>query len=320
MHPVPFAGPDDLLPIALRAEELGYDSVGGNDHMTTQQYVRTQFAAPPNFYELLITLAFAAARTSRIRVMTCLLVVPLRHVVVAAKQLATLDQLAGGRLVVGVGAGAYREEYQALFPDAPAVHRGHVVEEGIQAMRLLFTERRATFRGRYIRFEDVEAFPKPRQKPLPIFVGGNHPEARRRAGALADGWMPSILSPDELREGIRDVWRAAEAAGRDPGRIEIAPQFGVAIADSREEAERRFHASQLFHHFESLKDATLRGLPGQFKDRNIIGSADEICDKIRCYQEAGATMLPAITFVAESVTELHEQIERFGRGVLPAFA
>ncbi len=132
--------------------------------------------------------------------------------------------------------------------------------------------------------------------------------------------MPSILSPEELREGIRDVWRAAEAVGRDPGRIEIAPQFGVAIAGSHEEAARRFHASQLFHHFESLKNATLRGLPGEFKDRNLVGNADFICERIRQYREAGATMLPAITFVAESVTELREQIDRFGRDVLPNFS
>ncbi len=87
MHPVPFAGPQDLVPIALLAEELGYDSVGGNDHMTTQQYVRTQFATAPNYYELLITLTFVAARTSRIRLATCLLVLPLRDIVVAASSL-----------------------------------------------------------------------------------------------------------------------------------------------------------------------------------------------------------------------------------------
>jgi probable F420-dependent oxidoreductase len=320
MYPVPFAGPDDLLPMAMLAERLGYDSVGGNDHMTTQRYVREQFATPPNFYELVVTLAYVAARTTRIRLATCLLVLPLRHVVVAAKQLATLDQLSGGRLLVGVGAGAYREEYQALFPDVEGVHRGQLVEEGIAALRLLFTERRASFRGRHIHFEDVEAFPKPRQVPLPILVGGNHVEVRRRVGALGDGWMPSILTPEELRAGIEDIARAAEAAGRDPRAFEIAPQFAVAIASTHEEALKRFRASQLYHHFESLKDATLQGLGGSFEERNLIGSADAICEKIRRYQDAGATMLPAITFVATTTAELMEQIDRFGRDVIPAFA
>ena len=318
MYPIPFASPAESLRMALLAESLGYDSVWGNDHMTTQHYVRREFAAPPNFYDLLMMLCFLGARTTRIRLGTGILVLPLRHVVVAAKQTATLDQLSGGRLILGVGVGAYREEYEALFPDTVG-RRGTIVEEGIQALRRLFTERRVTFEGRYVRFRDVECFPKPAQDPLPIWAGGNAPEVRRRAGELADGWLPAVMSVEEVRSGVEEVRRAAEKARRDPGAIEIAPQFAVSIGRTREEATRRFRESQLYKHLESLKGSTLRDQTGGFEDRNLIGSPMEVCDRIEAYRKAGVTTLPALLFVANSVPEVLEAIDLFGRQVIPHF-
>src|SRR4029434_11083827 len=133
-----------------------------------QRYVQREFAEPPNFYEPLITFTWVAARTTRLKVGTCILVRPMRHMAVAAKQVATLDQLSNGRVILGVGTGAYREEYEALFPDARDARRGDIVDDGMRALRLLSTERRASSRGRHVRFEDVECFPKPRQSPLPM--------------------------------------------------------------------------------------------------------------------------------------------------------
>ncbi|HYB43030.1 MAG TPA: TIGR03619 family F420-dependent LLM class oxidoreductase, partial [Candidatus Methylomirabilis sp.] len=291
----------------------------GNDHMTTQRYVQREFPDPPSFYEPLITFSYVAARTSRLRLCTGILVLPMRHMVVAAKQVATLDQFSGGRVTLGVGTGAYREEYEALFPDARGVHRGSIVEEGMQALRLLFTERRATFRGRHVHFEDVESFPKPAQDPMPIYAGGNHPEVRRRAGELGQGWMPAVLSPEEIERGVEDIHRAARRAGRDGSKIDIAPQFAVSIGRTREEALRRFHASQLYQHLESLKGATLREQTGGYEQRNLIGSPEEICERIRVYQRAGVTTFSGMLFVARSVAEMHEAIELFGREVLPSF-
>ncbi len=156
MFPVPFATPDQVVEVARRAEALGYDSVWGNDHMTTQQYVRGEFSEPPNFWDILITYAFVAAATTRLRVGTAMIVLPLRRdIVVLAKQIATLDQFSGGRLEIGVGIGAYREEFEALHPDWK-VHRGDMVSEGIEALRTLFTERRASFEGKYYSFKDVD--------------------------------------------------------------------------------------------------------------------------------------------------------------------
>jgi probable F420-dependent oxidoreductase len=319
MYPVPFARPADILPTAMLCEQLGFDSVWGNDHMTTQRYVQREFADPPNFYEPLVTFTYVAARTTRLRLATGIIVLPMRHMAVLAKQVATLDQLSGGRVILGVGTGAYREEYEALFPDARDAHRGTLVDEGMRALRLLFTERRATFRGRYVRFEDVESYPKPVQRPLPIYAGGNHPEVRRRAGQYGEGWMPAVLSPDEIRAGVGDVHRAAEKAGRDGAAIDIAPQFAVSIGRTREDARRRFEASQLFKHLESLKRSTLRAQEGGFEERSLIGSPDEICERIRAYQEAGVTTFSGLLFVANAVPEMQDAIELFGREVLPNF-
>jgi probable F420-dependent oxidoreductase len=319
MYPVPFAKPSDILPTALLCEELGFDSVWGNDHMTTQRYVQQEFAEAPNFFEPLITFSYCAGRTTRLRFATGIIVLPMRNMPVLAKQVATLDQLSGGRLILGVGAGAYREEYEALFPDARGVRRGTIVDEGMQALRLLFTERKATFRGSTVHFEGVECFPKPAQDPMPIYAGGNHPEVRRRAGQYGQGWMPAVLSPEEIARGIEDVHRAAAAAGRDGAAIDIAPQFAVSIGRTRDEADRRFRGSQLFKHLESLKKSTLREQTGGFEQRNLIGSPEEISERIRVYERAGVTTCSGMLFVAGSVAEMREAIELFGREVLPNF-
>src|SRR6266849_3491364 len=229
MYPVPFAKPSDILPIALLCERLGFDSVWGNDHMSTQRYVQKEFSDPPNFFEPLITFSYCASRTATLKFATGIIVLPMRNMPVLAKQVATLDQLSGGRVILGVGTGAYREEYEALFPDARAARRGDITDEGMRALRLLFTERTATFRGRHVKFEDVECFPKPRQTLLPMYAGGNHAEVRRRAGEYGQGWMPAVLSPEEIRRGVEDVHRAAAKAGRDGATIDIAPQFACSI-------------------------------------------------------------------------------------------
>ena len=195
MYPVPFATPDDLVRLAQQAEKLGYHAVWGNDHMTTQRYVRRKLPRPPNFWEPLVTYAYLAAVTTTLRLGTGTLITPMRRdLVVLAKQVATLDHFSGGRLILGVGVGAYREEFEALHPGWK-VHRGALLEESIQALKHLLTQRAASWHGTYFRFEDVEMFPKPLQASLPIYVGGNHPQAYRRAARYGDGWLPAAMPP-----------------------------------------------------------------------------------------------------------------------------
>ena len=136
-YPIPFSDPEAVIRIAQHAEKLGYHSVWGNDHMTTQNYVRAEFETPPRFWEPLVTYAFVAAETTTLRFGTGILVLPMRHdIVVTAKQLCTLDHFSGGRLEIGVGIGAYREEFLALQPGT-RTPRGQIVDDKVDYGRAL---------------------------------------------------------------------------------------------------------------------------------------------------------------------------------------
>src|SRR5690606_12467245 len=147
-YPLPFAGPEEIIRVAQSAEQLGYHSVWGNDHITAPRYVRETFDQPPNFYEPLIVLAYIAASTRRIKLAPSVIVLPMREPVYLAKQVATLDVFSGGRFILGVGVGAYREEFEAIHPDlAPTAQRGQMVDESLEALVRLFREPVASFAG-----------------------------------------------------------------------------------------------------------------------------------------------------------------------------
>jgi probable F420-dependent oxidoreductase len=322
MYPVPFASPEQLIDIAQYAEKLGYDSVWGNDHMTTQRYVREEFATPPNFWEILITLSTIAANTRSIKVATGVLVPAMRRdIVVMAKQLATLDQFSGGRLLVGMGVGAYREEFEALNPGRE-VQRGEVLEESIQALRVLFTERVADWNGQYYAFSNVEMYPKPVQSPMPIYVGGNNPNAVRRAALYGQGWMGAGLPATQLQAHVSSLREIAAEHGRDPGGIDVAPQYSACIDSSHEMALRRFRGSQMYNHLASLKASTLKDQvkTGEaFEDTHLIGDCQTILEKIEKLREAGMTYLSGILFTANSPQEMKDQMQRFAEEVMPRF-
>ena len=262
-YPIPFSDPETIIRIAQAAEKFGYDLVWGNDHMTTQNYVRAEFPVPPRFWEPLMVYAFVLSNTKTLKVGTGILVLPMRRdIVVTAKQITTLDHFGKGRLEIGVGIGAYREEFKALQPDCK-LERGDIVEEGLQALRLLFAERVATFEGKYYRFKDVELYPKTFQKRIPIYVGGNNANNVRRAVAWGDGWLPAGMEVARLEVLVSEMRGMAEKAGRDPKTIEVAPQFIVHLGKTREEARTRYRESQMCKHIISLSQSTLQGTEGE---------------------------------------------------------
>jgi probable F420-dependent oxidoreductase len=320
MYPVPFISPEQLVDVAKLAEVCGYHSVWGNDHMTTQRYVRKEFNLPPNFWEVLITLSFVAAETKKLRVATGVLVPAMRRdIVVTAKQLATLDQFSKGRLMVGMGVGAYREEFESLNPDWH-VKRGDLLEESIQALQLLFSARNASWQGTYYRFEDVEMYPKPLQDPLPIYVGGNNINAIRRAAKYAQGWMGAGMPAHQLKPAITQLHDIARAAGRDPLSIDIAPQFVACIAKTHEDAIRLFRKSQMYNHLVSLSGTTLKDQVEtgvKFEEMDLIGTADDIIEKIEELRAVGVTHVSGLLFPANSITEFKEQIQWFAEAVIP---
>ncbi len=240
VNPVPFATPADFIRLAQEAERLGYDAVWGNDHITAAPYVRAAWADPPNFYEVLITLATVGAHTRRVRLGTAVLVLPLRDPVLVAKQAATLDRFTGGRVILGVGIGAYREEFRAQWPRCAAARRGDLLDEGLAALRLLLAQREASHAGPHYAFEKVELFPKPVQRPLPIYVGGHNEAAVARAARYGQGWLPGWRPFDEVKARTALLRRLTAEAGRDPREVEAAIQFTVMLGRSREEASARY--------------------------------------------------------------------------------
>ncbi|HEX3182934.1 MAG TPA: TIGR03619 family F420-dependent LLM class oxidoreductase [Beijerinckiaceae bacterium] len=317
-YPIPFSEPEAVIRIAQHAERLGYHSVWGNDHMTTQHYVRAEFPVAPRFWEPLITYAFVAAHTTTLRLGTGVLVLPMRRdIVVLAKQLATLDHFSGGRLEFGVGVGAYREEFEALWPDSKA-HRGDMVEEGVKAIQTLFGSRSASFEGKYYRFRDVELYPKPLQRQLPIYFGGNSEKHIRRVAESADGWIPAGMEPERLKGMVDSIRQLAAAAGRDPSKIAIAPQYVVHVAKTNEAAIARFRQSQMYKHLVSLGKSTLKAqksLP--MEDINLIGSPAAVIEKTERLKAAGVTHFLGLYFAANDVQELLDQMQLFAEEVTP---
>jgi probable F420-dependent oxidoreductase len=306
------------LRIAQHAEKLGYHSVWGNDHMSTQNYVRAEFPTPPRFWEILTTYAWLAAQTTTLRFGTGVLVLPMRRdIVVTAKQIATLDHLSGGRLEIGVGVGAYREEFEALWPGSKA-HRGDMVEEGVEALQLLFAGQATSFDGRYYKFKNVQFSPRPLQPRLPIYFGGNSPNHIRRIAKSGDGWIPAGMPAAQLRVLVDRLYEEVAANGRDPAKIHVAPQFVVHLGKTREAAVSRYKQSQMHKHLQSLGTSTLKDqarIP--MEDINLIGDVDTVVARAQELQAAGVTHFLGLYFAANDVQEVLDQMQLFAEEVMP---
>jgi probable F420-dependent oxidoreductase len=315
MHPIPFVQARDFVSLAQATERLGYDSVWANDHITTQRYVRELYPdTPPSFYEALVTLTAVGMTTERLRLGTALLVPPMREPVYLAKQVATIDQLTGGRFMLAVGIGAYREEFEAWNPRLGGSRRGEMMDEALAALNLLFTERAASFCGKHYAFKDVELFPKPLQQPYPIWVGGHNLEAVERAARWGHGWLPGWRPFEELRDRITLLRGRAAKLGRSPEAIEIAPQFSVYIANTLEDATDRYMKSGLVAHRQSLA-YTGRDLSRQI-EANLIGSPDVIRKKVERLRAIGVDHCCALMFPSNTITEMHEQMQWFAEAVI----
>ena len=320
IHTIPFVKPTDFVRLARLCERLGYDSVWGNDHITTQHYVRELFpGTPPNFYEPLVTMSMIAGATTTLRLGTALLVLPMREPVYLAKQIATLDQLSGGRFTLGVGIGAYREEFaaqSARLADGKA-RRGDLMDEGLEALHGLLTQPKFSFSGKYFEFRDIELAPKTVQ-PFPVYVGGHNLEAVERAARWGAGWLPAWRPMQEMKDRITLLRERTAAYGREPGAVEVAPQFSVTIAKTQEEAEAKHMASGLVAHRKSLA-YTGRDLSQQLA-MNLVGSPEGILEKIDRLQAIGVDHFCALIFPTDTIEEMYDQVEWFAEAVLKVAA
>jgi len=174
----------------------------------------------------LIWMAYVAAATKRIKLGTGILILPQRNPVVTAKEVASLDHMSGGRVLLGIGVGWLKEEFDAI--GATFEERGPRTDEYIAAMRELWQSPSPTFEGRFVRFSGAYMRPKPANGTVPIIIGGHSKAAARRAGRLGDGFFPARGRPDELIDLVR---RTAEEHGRDPTAIEVTASMPEDPAD-----------------------------------------------------------------------------------------
>ncbi|MSQ26306.1 MAG: LLM class F420-dependent oxidoreductase [Dehalococcoidia bacterium] len=214
---------DRIYALAERADALGFDIVWAVDHLVMPDRIQSRypynasnvFAHAPgeHFFDALTVLSAVAARTKRIRIGTSVLVLPLRHPVLTAKMLATLDCMSGGRVTLGAGIGWMREEF-SLLGAASFDQRAALSEEYVAILRELWTNPHPSHRGEFYQFEGFTAEPRPLQQPIPIWIGGNSDAALRRAARLGDGWHGISQTPAQFSEIASRLASYRAQAGR----------------------------------------------------------------------------------------------------------
>jgi probable F420-dependent oxidoreductase len=255
----PLSSPEIVTLIAQHGEALGYDYLTLTDHIVLPNlrvpgYPYSESGeffgeGPERRHEQLTAAAFIAAKTSRLRLVLAVMVVPHRPAVLAAKMLSTIDVLSGGRLVIGIGAGWLQTEFDAVVA-TPFAERGRVTDEYIGAFRTLWTEDAPRHEGTWVKFDGVFFEPKPVQRPHPpIWVGGESGPSLRRAAGLGDAWYPIGSNNKHLldtlpryRAGVDRLRRLTGEAGRDPASVALTyrvKRYGEAVPEKASDGERR---------------------------------------------------------------------------------
>ena len=234
----PLIGPDNLTRIATEAEMLGFDYVTVSDHVMIPTSIASRYpysdsgefpsGAAADRLEQLTAATFIAAVTSKLRIVTSVMVVPHRPAVLTAKILATLDVLSKGRITLGIGAGWCEEEFIAIGA-LPFAERGAVTDEFMMVCKELWTSDAPKFDGKYVKFSDVLFPPKPVQQPIPIWIGGESGPAMRRTARYGDAWYPIGTNPQfpmdtlaRFKAGAAKLAAMTEKAGRDPKAVGLA--------------------------------------------------------------------------------------------------
>ena len=294
-----------VLDVAQAAEECGLDSVWVADHIVFPTVIRSsypytvsgEFPGEGDALELLPLMAFVAGVTSRLRIVSSVMIVPYRNPVVTAKMLATIDVLSRGRVTVGVGVGWLREEFEAVGA-ASFERRGAVTDEYVRIFKTLWTKSPASYAGEFYQFDSLRCLPQPLQKPHPpIWIGGHSAVALRRVARLGDGWHPVganpavPLRPTELRASLDELRRLTAAEGRDFSRLTIS--FKAPVYDASADAA-------------TLPDGGRRP---------FSGSPAQIGEDIAAYGALGVSEL-IFDFRSPTAAEATGRMERFAGEVL----
>ncbi|TMB69421.1 MAG: LLM class flavin-dependent oxidoreductase [Chloroflexi bacterium] len=281
-----------------RIEELGYDSAWTSEHI---------FFYFPTF-DALTPLAAMAALTSRIRLGTAVLLLPLRPAALAAKEIASVDNISGGRVILGAGVGGeYPKEFEAV--GVPVRERGARADEALRVMKLLYGQDNIRFEGRFTKLDGVTLAPKPVQPGgPPVWIAGRSEAAMRRAGRLGDGYLPYLFSPEQFRDGLAKTREYADKVGRDPSTITGATYQFICLADTYNEA-KTIAAADLSRRYNQPFEKIV--------DRYVVmGSASECAARLADFVEAGVEHFILVPIVP-APNDFMPHVEAYAAGVLP---
>lgn len=310
--PPGFAGPEEIVQATVEAERLGYDAVWATDFLTPTPEYRIPDRVAPNWYEPIVSLAFCAARTSKIKLGTGVLLAPLRDPVILAKEVATLDRFSKGRMLLGLGLGMCRDEFIAVRPRMAKKSRGEMMDKSIEALRLLLegdSGTRTGFAGKHIEFGEIALDPRPLRQPFPIYVPGKIPKSFDRIAQFGLGMMvQSAIARDRI-EGLKPI---LAKYGRDISQIDVVAEGQVRLARTKEKAIAEYQASRQGQ-FSLTRGAKLEKLIAD----NWIGTPDEVAEKIRAIASHGITHFNVLHIAGDTMGERLEQMQIFAEQVIP---
>jgi probable F420-dependent oxidoreductase len=284
-----YAERDSILRVAKTAEDLGFDSIWVSDHIVIPE---SHHGFGNVFYEPLITLSYISALTKRISLGASVIILPYRNPMVLAKMLSTLDVLSEGRLILGVGAGWLKEEFQAL--GASYEKREIITDEYIQVLKILWSQDKPRFAGKYSKFSDINFLPKPIQRPHPpIWVGGNSLTAIRRAVNLCNGWHPVGLTPNEIKERVNYINELLTEKKKGKSDFTISLRKNLQI-----------------------KGASEREIKGKDERESLRGTPEKIAEGIEDYRNLGVSHL-IFHVLSGSMEGVVETMEFFSRDIRP---
>jgi len=272
--------PKFLFPLARRADELGYESIWLGEHVVLPARIDSRHPYAPDLgpplpetslYDPLITLGYIAAQTQRIKLGTGIYLLALRHPIMAARLIATTDVLSGGRMLFGTGVGWIQEEFEVQ--DVPWEHRGARMDECIEVMRRLWTEKRVAHSGRFYAFDEVGFAPKPVNGTVPVLVGGETPPALTRAARIADGWIGVTHTPQSAAATIGKLQDMRD--GRPPLEITVASETIPTLDEVCRFREAGVDRLTFVGRLLSGEDRTVEAMLG-----GLERFADEVLDRI----------------------------------------
>jgi alkanesulfonate monooxygenase len=299
-----FVGPGEVPDIpalyayAERAEALGFESLWAWDHVL--------LGVEPSFpiVDSITMLGAIAARTKKIKLGTGVLVLPLRNPVVGAKALGSLDVISGGRLILGVAAGWYAREFDAV--GVPFKQRGRLFERNLDILMRLWTEERVTLKVDEFNLREAVMVPRTVQRPRPpVLIGGYVDAVLKRAGTVGDGWLTYFYTPESFTKGWEKVKGFARAAGRDPKGLSSTNQLAVYVGASRAQT------TQDMRHWLSTEWDTAAWSESTI-DHAIHGSPEECVAQLKAHVATGVDRIILIPYRYQP-----EQVERIAKEVLP---